>query len=137
LEVKLFRRHKTTIKNKNEMKRFLIMIYACLLFNGNVLAGTKVRVEMQPNSFENPTKPGIPWEREMPWSPQVFLEDNLLSFESSSAPIMIYAYRGDKIIYSLTVPEGSTNAAFPSTLKGDFILYMIYGDTVYRGEINL
>lgn len=43
------------------MKRFLIMIYACLLFNGNVLAGTKVRVEMQPNSFENPTKPGIPW----------------------------------------------------------------------------
>ena len=37
------------------MKRFLIMIYACLLFNGNVLAGTKVRVEMQPNSFENPT----------------------------------------------------------------------------------
>ena len=34
------------------MKRFLIMIYACLLFNGNVLAGTKVRVEMQPNSFE-------------------------------------------------------------------------------------
>lgn len=44
------------------MKRFLIMIYACLLFNGNVLAGTKLRVEMQPNSFENPTKPGIPWE---------------------------------------------------------------------------
>ena len=119
------------------MKRFLIMIYACLLFNGNVLAGTKVRVEMQPNSFENPTKPGIPWEREMPWSPQVFLEDNLLSFESSSAPIMIYAYRGDKIVYSLTAPEGSTNAAFPSTLKGDFILYMIYGDTVYRGKINL
>ena len=87
------------------------MIYACLLFNGNVLAGTKLRVEMQPNSFENPTKPGIPWEREMPWSPEVFLEDNLLSFESSSAPIMIYAYRGDKIVYSLTAPEGSTNAA--------------------------
>lgn len=50
---------------------------------------------------------------------------------------MIYAYRGDKIVYSLTAPEGSTNAAFPSTLKGDFILYMIYGDTMYRGEINL
>ena len=73
----------------------------------------------------------------MPWSPEVFLEDNLLSFESSSAPIMIYAYRGDKIVYSLTAPEGSTNAAFPSTLQGAFILYRIYGDTVYRGEINL
>jgi hypothetical protein len=125
------------IKTNNNMNRLLLIIFTCLFLDGNVWAGIKVRVEMQPNSYENPTKHGRPWERELTWTPQVFLEDKELSFELSNSPTIIYVYRGDRMVYSQMASEGSANVVFPDGLKGEFTLYMFYGDTEFCGVINL
>lgn len=67
----------------------------------------------------------------------MFLEDKELSFELSNSPTIIYVYRGDRMVYSQMASEGSANVVFPDGLKGEFTLYMFYGDTEFCGVINL
>ena len=41
------------------------------------------------------------------------------------------------MVYSQMASEGSANVVFPDGLKGEFTLYMFYGDIAYYGGINL
>lgn len=41
------------------------------------------------------------------------------------------------MVYSQMASEGSANVVFPDGLKGEFTLYMFYGDTEFCGVINL
>ena len=104
---------------------------------GVASAITNQRIGMQPSSFGNSTKHGTITDRGYVWIPLAYLEDHQLSFETSESPIIIYVYRGDRMVYTQMVAEGCTNVELPSDLKGGFTLYIAYGDTVYYGDINL
>lgn len=119
------------------MKKILVLSIVCMLQMGVASAITNNRVEMQPSSIDNPTKHGTDTDRGCVWMPLVYLEDNLLSFEPSESPIIIYVYRGDRMLFTQMVAEGGANAELPSDLKGKLTLYMVYNDTVYYGDINL
>lgn len=119
------------------MKKILVLGIICMLQMGVVSAINNNRVEMLPSSYDDSMAHNHPKDRENDWIPQVNLEDNQLSFESSDSPIIIYVYRGDRKVYAQMVAGGCTSVVLPSYLKGDFTLYLAYGDTVYYGEINL
>ncbi len=119
------------------MRRFFILGMICALQMGVASAINNHRVEMQPSYYDDSTSYNHPKERESDWAPQVSLEDNQLSFEFSDSPIIIYVYRGERMVYTQMVAEECANVELPSDLKGKFTLYMAYGDTTYYGDINL
>ena len=110
---------------------------ACMLLLGTASAGTKYSVTMQPCSYDDPMKPGRPMGREMNRMPKVFLDDNRLFFDTRDSPIIIYVYSGDRAIYAQMISVDSDSLELPGDLQGEFTLYMVYGETVYFGEINL
>ena len=119
------------------MRKILITAFACMLLIGSASAGTRCKVTMYPGSYDNPMKPGRPVGRGMAWIPQVYLENHLLSFETSASPIIIYIYRGDELIYTQMIAMGTTSVELPDSLKGAYTLYMFYGDIVYYGELKI
>lgn len=119
------------------MKRILITSIVCMFLLGTATAGTKSKIAMRPSSYEDPIECGNSVGREMTWTPKVYSENNQLSFEASDSPIIIYVYRGDRMVYTQAVLDGSTSIELPEALKGELTLYMIYGDTIYYGEFSL
>ena len=119
------------------MKKLLMVGFVCMLLTGTTSAENRFMVTMLPSNFDNPYEHSHPKDRELTWTPQVSLEDNLLSFDESESPIYIYVYKGDRMLYSQIVSDGCTSAELPKDLKGEFTLYMVYGDVAYYGEINL
>lgn len=86
----------------------------------------------------NPTKPGYPNPKSPVVAPTVYIDGNVLTFETpcDGCTLQLVDEDGD-VVYTTVIPEGTTTLALPADLEGNFELQIIQGDWMFYGEIEL
>ena len=70
--------------------------------------------------------------------PTVFLDGNTLYFDTPCDGCTLQLVdEDDFVVYSVTIPAGSTEWELPETLSGEFVLQIIRGRYCFYGWIEL
>ena len=74
-------------------------------------------------------------------APEVYLEDNTLSFSYNNGYTLelIDTSMGDEgtVVYTAAIPEDVLTWQLPADLTGDYTLRLVYGNWAFVGEIEL
>jgi len=68
--------------------------------------------------------------------PQVWIEDNVLTFDASCVGCMIEIVQDDEVVYT-TFVDLNGEVTLPSTLSGTLQLVIYRGDQTFTGEFDL
>lgn len=70
--------------------------------------------------------------------PEVYLEDNELSFDSSLEGCTVRLLDEEEtVVFTAVISTGQTSVTFPSTLTGTYELQIVSGDLIFYGYIDL
>ena len=70
--------------------------------------------------------------------PEVYLEDNELSFDSSLEGCTVRLLDEDEtVVFTAVISTGQTSVTFPTTLTGTYELQIVCGDLIFYGYIEL
>ena len=70
--------------------------------------------------------------------PEVYLEDNELSFDSSLEGCTVRLLDEDEtVVFTVVISTGQTSVTFPTTLTGTYELQIVSGDLIFYGYIEL
>ena len=70
--------------------------------------------------------------------PEVYLEDNELSFDSSLEGCTVRLLDADEeVVFADSIDVNQTTLALPSTLTGTYELQIVSGDLIFYGYIDL
>ena len=70
--------------------------------------------------------------------PEVYLEDNELSFDSSLEGCTVRLLDADEeVVFADSIDVNQTTLALPSTLTGTYELQIVSGDLIFYGYIEL
>ena len=85
-----------------------------------------------------PSKPIKPFPKSPVVAPTVYIDGNVLTFETpcDGCPLQLVDEDGD-VVYTTVIPEDTTTLTLPADLEGTFELQIIRGDWMFYGEIEL
>ena len=122
-----------------------IVAIACMAFSTPVSAfadGEPEQVDLQVSILDPTTPHGGP--RKAPprvpsnQIPSVFLDGHTLSFDTSCDGCTLQLVDEDGfVVYSVTIPEGTTEWELPEAISGELILQIICGRYCFWGWIEL
>ena len=88
-----------------------------------------------------PTNPGgiqIPPSKSPILVPEVYLDGNTLSFDSTIEGCTVQLLDEDEtVVYSSVISIGQTTLVLPTTLSGEFELQIVSGDITFYCDIEL
>lgn len=122
-----------------------IVAIACMAFSAPVSAfadGEPEQVDLQV-SIDNPTSQNSGPHKAPPRVPSfqiptVFLDGNTLYFDMPCNGCTLQLVdEDDFVVYSVTIPEGSTEWELPEAISGEFVLQIIRGRYCFFGWIEL
>ena len=84
------------------------------------------------------TKPGVPNPKSPVVAPTVYIDGNVLTFETpcDGCTLQLVDEDGD-VVYTTVIPEDTTTLTLPADLEGTFELQIIRGDWMFYGEVEL
>lgn len=80
---------------------------------------------------------GLPMPRGPIELPEIYLDDNALSFENLWGTYVLQVLQGNTVVYSTIVPYGTSSVVLPSTLSGDYEFRLVADNYYYYGYISL
>ena len=69
--------------------------------------------------------------------PNVYIDDNTLSFENLWGTYVLQILQGSTVVYSTVVPYGTSSVVLPSTLSGNYEFRLVADSYYYYGFITL
>ena len=88
--------------------------------------------------YVNPTSPGNPKPKSPVVAPTVYIDGNVLTFETPcDGCVLQLVDEDDDVVYSIVIPAGTTSLILPSTLSGTFELQIIRDNWLFYADINL
>jgi len=86
----------------------------------------------------DPTKPLNPKPKSPVVAPTVYIDGNVLTFETScDGCVLQLVDENDDVVYTTIIPAGTTTLALPSDLEGTFELQIIDGEWMFYADIEL
>ncbi|MBQ7427890.1 MAG: hypothetical protein IJV20_11710 [Prevotella sp.] len=84
------------------------------------------------------TKPSYPRPKSPVVAPTVYIDGNVLTFETpcDGCTLQLVDEDGD-VVYTTVIPEDTTTLTLPADLEGIFELQIIRGDWMFYGEVEL
>ena len=122
------------------MKKKILMIAAilCMAFSAPTSAfaeGEPEQIDLQV-SIDNPTIPNGGIHKAPPRAPSVFLDGHTLYFTTPCYGCTLQLVdEDDFVVYSVTIPEGTTEWELPNTFEGEYELQIICGRYCFHGWI--
>lgn len=88
--------------------------------------------------YVNTTKPLNPKPKSPVVEPNVYIEGNVLTFETScDGCVLQLVDEEDDVVYTIVIPAGTTTLVLPATLEGTFELQIIDGEWLFYADIEL
>ncbi len=88
--------------------------------------------------YIKPTKPGTPNPKSPVLAPTVYIDGNVLTFETPcDGCVLQLVDENDDVVYTTIIPAGTTTLALPSDLEGTFELQIIDGEWMFYADIEL
>lgn len=85
-----------------------------------------------------PTKPLNPKPKSPVLAPTVYIDGNVLTFETScDGCVLQLVDEEDDVVYTIVIPAGTTTLVLPATLEGTFELQIIDGEWMFYADIEL
>ncbi len=85
-----------------------------------------------------PTKPGTPNPKSPVLAPTVYIDGNVLTFETPcDGCVLQLVDEDDDVVYTTIIPAGTTTLVLPATLEGTFELQIIDGEWMFYADIEL
>ena len=123
----------------------MIAAILCMAFSAPVSAfveGEPEQIDLQVSYIDPDSQKGGP--RKAPprvpsvQVPVVFLDSNTLYFDEPCGALMLQLVdEDDFVVYSVTIPAGTTEWELPSTFEGEYELQIIQGRFCFHGWIEL
>lgn len=121
------------------MKKFLTLL--CILampaFMNAVCPPPGVHISFQYGRIK-PTKPGDLNPKSPVVAPTVYIDGNVLTFETPcDGCVLQLVDEDDDVVYTIVIPAGTTTLVLPATLEGTFELQIIDGEWMFYADIEL
>ena len=88
--------------------------------------------------YVNPTEPGSHNPKSPVLAPTVYIEGNVLTFETPcDGCVLQLVDENDDVVYTTIIPAGTTSLILPSTLEGTYELQIIRDNWLFYADINL
>lgn len=122
---------------------FVIVAILCMAFAAPVYATPDwEQVDLQVSYDQTNTQKGGPHKAppRMPsvQVPVVFLDGNTLYFDEPCGALTLQLVdEDDSVVYSVTIPAGTTEWELPCTFEGEYELQIIQGRFCFHGWIEL
>ena len=120
-------------------KKFLTLL--CILampaFMNAVCPPPGLHITFQKGYIQS-TKPGYPRPKSPVLAPTVYIDGNVLTFETPcDGCVLQLVDENDDVVYTTIIPAGTTTLALPSDLEGTFELQIIDGEWMFYSDIEL
>ena len=115
----------------------LLCILAMPAFMNAVCPPPGLHITFQ-RGYIKPTKPGTPNPKSPVLAPTVYIDGNVLTFETPcDGCVLQLVDENEDVVYTTIIPAGTTTLVLPATLEGTYELQIIDGDTLYYADIEL
>lgn len=116
---------------------FLCVLVMLLAFHATPLSAIGLRIPFT-RGYVNPTKPLNPKPKSPVLAPTVYIDGNVLTFETScDGCVLQLVDEDDDVVYTIVIPAGTTTLVLPADLEGTFELQIIDGEWMFYSDIEL
>ena len=120
-----------------KMNLFLCVLVTLLTFHATPLSAIGLRIPFT-RGYVNTTKPLNPKPKSPVLAPTVYIDGNVLTFETScDGCVLQLVDEDDDVVYTIVIPAGTTTLTLPATLEGTFELQIIDGEWLFYADIEL
>ena len=120
-----------------KMNLFLCVLVTLLTFHATPLSAIGLRIPFT-RGYVNTTKPLNPKPKSPVVEPTVYIEGNVLTFETPCDGCTLQLVDEDnEVVYTIIIPVGTTTLVLPSDLEGTFELQIIDGEWMFYSDIEL
>ncbi len=120
--------------------KVLMFVFACLLavdvYAWPSLPGSAVPVPFIIKKID-PVRPGKPIGRSPIAIPEVYIDGNVLYFDSVAYNATLLLVQDDVVVYEAEVSACTPQVTLPNSIEGECELRLIVGDWMFVGEIEL